>query len=319
MITQRRLQHLLALADRGHFGRAAEALGISQPALTKSIQALEVELGVTLIDRGHGKFQPTVFGELVIQRGKRWLAEEEDLRREVDLLAGLEVGSIRVALGPYPSVTSGFVSLTRLLARHPAMRITARVANWREIGSQVLARTVDLGLAELSGLEEEAQFASERVARHRGRFFARPGHPLLAGAPASMPQLLAYPWVTARMPPRIARALPQPLGAAGSIDPLTGDFVPAIEVDVLLRLGDFVSGSNALTIASLEIMEADLRAGRVVVVPLAGPPLWSGYGFISLKNRSLAPAARAFMDEVRTAESEFARRDAALAAEFGLD
>jgi DNA-binding transcriptional LysR family regulator len=206
LITQRRLQHLLALAEHGHFGRAAQALDISQPALTKSIQALEVELGVTLIDRGHGKFQPTVFGELVIQRGKRWLAEEEDLRREVDLLAGLEVGSIRVALGPYPSVTSGFVSLTRLLARHPAMHITARVANWREIGVQVLARTVDLGLAELSGLEEEAQFATERVAQHRGRFFCRPNHPLLAGAPVSMPQLLAYPWVTARMPARIAAA-----------------------------------------------------------------------------------------------------------------
>lgn len=129
-----------------------------------------------------------------------------------------------MALGPYPSVTSGFVSLTpRPPARHPAMHITARVANWREIGSQVLARTVDLGLAELSGLEEEAQFATERVAQHRGRFFCRPNHPLLAGAPVSMPRLLATPLATARMPARIARALPQPLGAAGSIDPLTGD------------------------------------------------------------------------------------------------
>ena len=62
MITQRRLQHLLALVEHAHFGRAASALDISQPALTKSIQALESELGVTLIDRKHGAVGPTAFG-----------------------------------------------------------------------------------------------------------------------------------------------------------------------------------------------------------------------------------------------------------------
>ncbi|MGB9193487.1 MAG: LysR family transcriptional regulator [Azonexus sp.] len=70
MITQRRLQHLLALVEHAHFGRAASALDISQPALTKSIQALESELGVTLIDRKHGTVGPTVFGELVLQHSK---------------------------------------------------------------------------------------------------------------------------------------------------------------------------------------------------------------------------------------------------------
>ena len=54
MITQRRLRHLLLLVEYGHFGRAAAALNISQPALTKSIQALEAELGVLLLDRRRG-------------------------------------------------------------------------------------------------------------------------------------------------------------------------------------------------------------------------------------------------------------------------
>jgi DNA-binding transcriptional LysR family regulator len=147
MITQRRLQHLLALVEHAHFGRAANALDISQPALTKSLQALEAELGVALIDRKRGAVGPTVFGELVLHRSKRMLTEEDELRREIALLAGLETGSLKLALGPYPSVTSGYAAIARLLARHPKVGIAVHVAGWREIASRVLARTVELRTA----------------------------------------------------------------------------------------------------------------------------------------------------------------------------
>ncbi len=73
MITQRRLRHLLSLVEYGHFGRTAAALHISQPALTKSIQALEAELGVTLLDRRRGSLVLTAFGELVVQRSQTLL------------------------------------------------------------------------------------------------------------------------------------------------------------------------------------------------------------------------------------------------------
>ena len=70
MITQRRLLHLLTLVEYGHFGRAAEALNISQPALSKSIQALEAELDVPLVDRKSGGVSLTVFGQVVAERSK---------------------------------------------------------------------------------------------------------------------------------------------------------------------------------------------------------------------------------------------------------
>lgn len=318
MITQRRLQHLLVLVEHAHFGNAAKALHISQPALTKSIQALEAELGVTLIDRQHGAIGPTAFGDLVIQRSRRMLTEEDELRREIALLAGLETGSLKIALGPYPSVTSGYAAVARLLARHPKVSVTVRVAGWRAVASQVLARTVDLGIAELSGVDIDAQFAAERLPPYNGHFFCRPGHPLLDGKPVTPQRLLAYPWIATRLPPRVAGGLPSPLGAAGTIDPSNGDFVPAVEIDVPMQLGALLAGGDALTIASLVIMERELRSGEVAVVPMTGPSIQAGYGFIYLKDRSLAPAALAYMAEVRAMEAEFVEREAALAAEFGL-
>lgn len=319
MITPRRLQHLLALVEHGHFGHAAKSLYISQPALSKSIQALEAELGVPLLDRKRGAVALTVYGEQVVQRSRLLLTVEDDLRREVALLAALEIGSLKVTLGPYPSVTTGYRALARLLARHPNISIAAHVAGWREVAGQVLARTVDLGIAEISGLEDSEEFATERVAQHRGRFFCRPGHPLLRGDPVPLHALFAFPWVGTRLPPRIAGALPRPLGVAGTIDPVNGDFVPAVEIDVPMQLGVLLDGGDALTIASLAIMERELRAGEVAVVPVKLPPFQAGYGFIYLKSRSLAPAALAYMAEVRALETELVAREAELAAEFGLE
>ncbi len=316
MITQRRLQHLLALVEHAHFGRAAEALDISQPTLTKSIQALESELGVMLIDRKRGAVAPTVFGELVIRRSRRMLTEEVELRREIALLAGLETGSLKLALGPYPSVTSGYAAIARLLARHPKVGVAAHVAGWREVARQVLARTVDLGIAEISSVENDELFTTERLPPYYGHFFCRPRHPLLDGKPVAPQRLLAYPWIGTRLPPRVAGGLPGPLGAAGTIDPSNGDFVPAVEIDVPMQLGVLLAGSDALSIASLAIMERELRAGEVAVVPMTSPSIQAGYGFIYLKDRSLTPAALAYMAEVRAMEAEFVEREAALVVEF---
>jgi DNA-binding transcriptional LysR family regulator len=316
MITQRRLQHLLVLAEHAHFGRAAEALDISQPALTKSIQGLEAELGVVLLDRKRGGVALTAFGDLVVKRGKSWLMAEDDLRREIAMLAGNDIGSLKVALGPYPSITSGFPSAARLLARHPTIRIAVRVASWREVAIQVTAQSVDLGIAELGSLHGLDQFTTELIGQHRGYFFCRPGHPLVGRASLNLEALLEFPWVSPRIPYRIAAGLPHSLGAAGTIDPFNGDFVPAIEIDVPLQVAGFIKGSNALAPATLTTMEHELRSGEVVALPTPGIGLVTNYGFIYLKSRSLPPAALAYMQEVRAMEDSIVRREANLALKF---
>ncbi len=316
MITQRRLRHLLTLVRYAHFGQAAAALNISQPALTKSIQALEAELGVTLLDRKRGAVTLTAFGELVVQRGKALLSAEEDMLHEITLLAGLEIGSLRVALGPYPSIISGYPALARLLAQRPKISIAVHVAGWRDVVRQVTARDVDLGLAELGGLLADDQFETTLVGQHRGHFFCRPGHPVLKRGPVELAGLLEFPWVASRLPSRIAANLPQSVCRAGWIDMLNGDFVPAIEIDVPFALAELLAGSDALALATLALMEQDLEAGSVALVPTTGIEFRAAYGFIYLKDRSLTPAALAYMQEVLAVEADIVQREAALARRF---
>ncbi|MEI8352823.1 MAG: LysR family transcriptional regulator [bacterium] len=72
MFDMRRLRHALALAEHRNFARAATALHITQPALSRSIQSLEDALGVHLFDRNPRDVEPTAFGELVLRHAAGW-------------------------------------------------------------------------------------------------------------------------------------------------------------------------------------------------------------------------------------------------------
>ena len=81
----RRLEHLLALAEERHFGRAADQVHLSQPAFSRSIQAVEAELELRLFDREIGDVRPTPAGQFVIERARRLLFDARCLARDVEL------------------------------------------------------------------------------------------------------------------------------------------------------------------------------------------------------------------------------------------
>ena len=314
MPTLTRYQQIVAIAEQGSFRRAAAALHITQPALSKSVQALEAELGARLFDRQSRHLSLTEYGHRVVLHARQLLAAEQDLRHDLDQIAGLSTGRVDVALGPYPSVISGFAAAARLVSEHPLLDITVRVASWRAVTHAVAARQVDLGVAELSEALGNPALLTEVVGRPRAYFFCRAGHPLLQRAPVALADLLQFPWAGTRFPPRVTRSFPGELGRAGRLDEATGDMIPAIELDVPMHLAAFARASDALVVGTLSLVEAALAAGQLVVVPTTAGPIAGEYGFIWLRHRSLSAAALAFMQAVREEERAFVEREARLAA-----
>ena len=102
----------IALGRHGNFARAAEEMSISQPSLTRGIAALESSLGVALFDRTRKGAIPTAFGRVLLDRGESMLRSDADLRREIKLLAGLEVGSLAIGAGPF----AGEISVAKAVA-----------------------------------------------------------------------------------------------------------------------------------------------------------------------------------------------------------
>ena len=314
IITETRLKHLHSVMHHGHFGRAAESLGISQPALSKSIKAFEDALGVQLLDRSGKSVKATVFGEQAVAYGDRLLHSQEEMLRDMRMLARLEHGFAQVSLGPYPSIVSGYPAAARVLAKHQNINLSLNVQPWRDVIAAVAERRADFGVAELGPLELDARFETELLCSVPSRVFSRPGHPLVSKRTNSLADYAPYPWVGTRLPGRFAATMPPGVSPAGQCDPITGDFVPAVEVDLPINMEIFVQESDALIIGCLAFFEKPLADGRIV--PISGVEWRANYGFIRLIDRSLSPLALNFMDEIRAVETEFAQREVKLAKKY---
>jgi LysR family hydrogen peroxide-inducible transcriptional activator len=149
MITLRQLRYLEALAQHRHFGRAAEACAVTQPALSMQIRDLERELEVELVERRAGTVALTEVGREVARRGERVLAATRDLvdfarHRSRILSGGLKLGVIP-SLAPYvlPKV------LPALQARYPDLRIELRETQTRMLVDELLGGDLDLILLAL--------------------------------------------------------------------------------------------------------------------------------------------------------------------------
>jgi len=90
MITLNQISHARALKTHGNFRRAAAALNMSQPALSRSIKKLEKSLGVKLFDRQPGGIMPTAYGEVLLNRAETILNETEAMQRDITILQGFE-------------------------------------------------------------------------------------------------------------------------------------------------------------------------------------------------------------------------------------
>jgi DNA-binding transcriptional LysR family regulator len=307
------LRHALTLARHRNFARAAEALDLSQPALSRSIAGLETALGAQLFNRTRQGVVPTAFGERLLARGGSLLADAAELERELRLMRGLEAGVLRVGAGPYPADLCVGPALGRLASQHPGLRIELNTGDWRGIVKEVLDVRLDLAVVELSIVAQDARLQTEPLPRHGAAFYCRAEHPLLREREPTVEQAFAFPFVCTKLPARVGRMFYR-LAKSGAIDPDTGDYLPPVKVDTVALATATVLTSNAIALAPLGLIADGVQAGRLATLPFSEPWLHTHYGFVHLRNRALDPAALAFMAEVRAVEAEQRRRESVMDA-----
>jgi DNA-binding transcriptional LysR family regulator len=145
------LHHLrlfAAVVENGGFSRAAAAVNLSQPAISKSIKELEIETNLSLLDRSGKSVKLTDAGRLLYERARELFGVERIAERELRELRGLKRGMLRIAA----STTIATYLLPRVLGRfhlrHPRVRIQTASANTRAVLRMVLESRVDVALVE---------------------------------------------------------------------------------------------------------------------------------------------------------------------------
>jgi DNA-binding transcriptional LysR family regulator len=144
----RQLEYFVAVARHGHFGRAAESVYVTQPALSQQVRRLEAELGVALLLRTSRGVELTPAGADLLMRAERILGEAAQARGEMDEHAGLMRGAVRVA-----APTADALRLPEVLAafhrEHPGVRLALRHASSTEVLALLRRGAVDLGVLAL--------------------------------------------------------------------------------------------------------------------------------------------------------------------------
>jgi LysR family transcriptional regulator, cyn operon transcriptional activator len=175
----RLMRQMSMIAHYGHMTRAAEELGVSQPALSAALRKLEDELETELFHRtGHG-VEPTEAGRVFLEHAQITLRAADKATEAVRSLVGLETGSIRVGAG---ATATGYMlpgAIQSVRKKHPGLRFSIREAGSLQVAQGVLSGELDLGIVTLPVIHPRSdELVVVREIADELRLIVPPGHAL---------------------------------------------------------------------------------------------------------------------------------------------
>jgi DNA-binding transcriptional LysR family regulator len=287
----RQLRQVLALVEHGNVHRAARQLGLTQPALTKSLKLMEKELGVQLFERGARGVVPTVFGEIAAKTAREMIEVLDGMAQSIRRTAGLKAGDLSIGAGSYVAdVWLGQVA-GRLLRQHPELRLSLHVEHWEALPELLRRGKIELFVANIEHVRDQSEFRVIEFPPQRGVWACRAGHPLSARKRPGRTALLGYPIIGPQVPESIRRWLTDGSGRSSALERKI-DTTSVTMIKAMIRQGDAVSLLHPDTIRS------EVVSGEFTILELDAPPLVFHAGIVWRADRSPSPAALAFTHEL---------------------
>lgn len=274
------LRHFLALADAGSFALASRALFLTQPALSRSIQALEDDLGQALFDRLGRRIELTVFGQQFLPRAKS-LVQEADALKSVgrQMQAGL-TGKVRIGLGSGPGALLSAPLLLHMAQHHPRLQLEVARGGTDLLIDALRARRLDAAVVDIRALRPASDLRVSLQVEMPGSFLCREDHPLYQrGTPVPFEELLAYPIASTPLSDEVARLLTERFGPAANPDQMVtlrcDDTQTLVEVarrsDAIVLTID-AAGQGLKSLPTVPALDGTARFGLVTLDQRAEPP-----------------------------------------------
>lgn len=279
------LRHFLAVATDGSISAACARLALTQPALTKSIQRLEAQLGVKLFERLPRGMALTPFGKTLLPHARRIEAECHFAEVEMQAFRGGRTGRLRVGAGPYFGAAVVPAAVARLQERYPKLDVEIMVG----VNDVILPRLLD-GALDLAFCRLPEEVLPAFIDRHaffeiESRIVAATHHPLLGAPRVTARDVAAFPWAIYQEDREIVGHLFATMRDEGAKPPRI-----AAEVNSLTALIQMLKAGRYLSCMAEALVDAYPELG-LAVVPFARPILRYPTG--ALIHRSLerhAPA-----------------------------
>lgn len=295
----RDIEYILAVAAHGGIGRAAEALGISQPALTKAVQRVEAQAGLPLFERTANGMAATYAGTRFLERARRIQLEYEDGIKEMLGIRTGEQGILRVGYSPSIPGNVMLGACRQLVRERPVARLRLRRRLARDLLDLLAAGDLDMAVAPTPSGALAATFAVQPLFDDRLVVVADEGHALLRRRKLRLADLADQEWllpeghITLRQQVDAAfrqRGLPEPQ--------------PRIEIDFgSTSLFALMQGTQMLSIANAS-GEAMQRGLRVLPLGVEELDLRRRIGVVTREGAYLSPLAQRLTELLREHSSQ---------------
>ena len=290
----RQLHAFCEVVDRKSFSLAAERLGVTQPAVSLQVRALEKRLGIQLLDRSGRRVEPTEAGLRLYRGAQRLLALEAEITSDLaEEATGALAGTFEIGASTGP----GGVVLSQLLCQfaevHKELHVALSVFDTQTVVERVADRTLELGVVGAAprhrGVEYEPFFRDTVI------LACPPGH-AFAGRTVSLDDLRGETLIVMQDGAGVRQMIEDEFRNAGT---------RLRDLDVRLELGlqesvtSAVRGGYGVTFISRSSVENDLSAGTLVEARVAGLELEREIHLVRATGRAETRAARAFVEFAR--------------------
>jgi DNA-binding transcriptional LysR family regulator len=290
------LRHFVGLAETGTFVQASRALFLTQPALTRSIQALEDELGGRLFDRLGRRIALTPFGGEVLQRAKRLVADAEALKQTGrGLHAGL-IGTLRIGLSSGPGALLSTRLMMHMAEHHPRLQLHISRGNTGVLIDALREQHLDGAVVDARSVLPSADLQITNTFELEAGFLVRLDHPLARHKrPVTIEEVLQFPIASTPLSDEVARLMIDHYGPQANPDDMV-----TLRSDETLNIVDVARNSHAVVLTA--------NAAAQGLVPLnMSPPLnaTARFGLVTLAQRQEAPALRILREQLPYLVAEF--------------
>ena len=289
----------IAVVESGSLRAAARRLGVSQPAMTKSIRSLEAELNAQLVQRTSRGVVPTAAGKAFLARARVVQAELRKAGEEVAQIAGQRGGSVAFGVGGTPIAILP-EALAHFRRQHPAVRVRVVEGAGTVLVPLVRDETLDFCVVQRSHAGPEPGLRYRPLMRSRLVVASRRGHPL--GRARALPDLVDAPWLVFRAP-GTGGLLEQALARAGL--PLPDSIVHCESCAIALTL---IAAGDTIGLIAPELLELPFLQSSLQEIKLDDPLPAILMGIYTRADAPLTPPATAMVKAVTAAARAVVRR-----------
>lgn len=262
-ITLRHLRALVALSDLKLVARVSEALGVTQPAVSKQIAELERIVGVPVVTRDRNRLYLTPIGVRLADHARVALGQLDRAAFDIEAMTSGVSGSVSVGVvsSVAPTLMSGTIELFKRST--PQANVSVSEGHFVELLPQLEAGALDLVIAriwqpqELAGIDQMALFSEPIVV------VAGHNHPLSQGGDVTWTDVTTYPWILPQ-PGSVARQAVDALFAANGLSP-PNNTIASLSIALNLEL---LRAMRALGLLPQRLAQAQAARGETVILPL---------------------------------------------------